>query len=223
MKQIWYFDEVDLFEVLCPYKYADHVRNNPPRSYHKNDFLFLPNETAKEIYLVVNGKVKVGYYDDEGNEFVKTYLSKGEILGEMAFLGQQAHHDFAQIAEEGTQVCKMSVEKARELARDYVPFSLEIHKKIGDNVRKLERRLEILFFKDSTKRLTELLKDLTEVYGKPCPKGKGILVAHGLTQQEMASLIATSRKTVAITLNEFEREGKIELGLGKFWLLKNFF
>ncbi len=219
MKKIWYFDEVDLFEVLCPYKYAKHVQHSPPMSYHKNDFLFLPNETANEIYLVVNGKVKVGYYDEEGNENVKTYLSRGEILGEMAFLGQSSHHDFAQATEEGTQVCKMSVEKARELARDYVPFTREIYKRIGDNIRKLERRLEILFYKDANKRLIELLKDLKDMYGKPCSKGKGILVEHSLTQQEMASLIATSRKTVAVMLNEFEREGKIEIGKGKFWVL----
>jgi CRP/FNR family cyclic AMP-dependent transcriptional regulator len=223
MKKIWYFEKVDLFEILCPYKYADHVKHHPPFSYHRNDFLFLPNDLAREIYLVTCGKVKVGYYDDEGNEYVKTYLSKGEILGEMAFLGQGVHHDFAQAAEEGTQVCKMSVEKARELARDYVPFSLEIHRKIGENIRKLERRLEILFFKDAHKRLIELLKDLKAMYGKPCPKGKGILVEHALTQQEMASLIATSRKTVAVILNEFERDGKIELGLKKFWVLNDAF
>lgn len=219
MKQLWYFEEVDLFEVLCPYKYATHVKHNPPMTYHKHDFLFLPNETSKEIYLVTEGKVKVGYYDDEGNEFIKTYLARGEILGEMAFLGQGSHRDFAQVIQEGTQVCKMSVEKARELARDYVPFSREIHKRIGDNIRKLERRLEILFFKDVNRRLLELLKDLKEMYGRPCANGKGIVVEHSLTQQEMASLIATSRKSVSVILNELEREGKIELALGKFWVL----
>lgn len=219
MKQLWYFEEVDLFEVLCPYKYADHVKHNPPMTYHKHDFLFLPNETSKEIYLVTEGKIKVGYYDDEGNEFIKTYLARGEILGEMAFLGQMSHRDFAQVIQEGTQVCKMSVEKAQELARDYVPFSREIHKRIGDNIRKLERRLEILFFKDVNRRLLELLKDLKEMYGRPCANGKGIVVEHSLTQQEMASLIATSRKSVSLILNELEREGKIELALGKFWVL----
>ena len=223
MKQIWYFDEVDLFEVLCPHKYADHVKQSPPMSYHKNDFLFLPNELSQEIYLVVNGKVKVGFYDEEGNENIKIYLSRGEILGEMAYLGEVSHRDFAQVLEEGTQVCKMSVEKVRDLARDYVPFSREIHKKIGNNVRKLERRLEILFFKDSTRRLIELLKDLKEMYEQPSPDGKGPLVVHSLTQQEMANLIATSRKTVAVTLNEFERIGKIELGQGKFWVLDESF
>lgn len=218
MKQIWYFEEVDLFEVLCPYKFAKHVQHSPPMTYHKNEFLFLPNEMAKEIYLVTEGKIKVGYYDDEGNEFIKTYLARGEILGEMAFLGQGLHRDFAQVVQEGTQVCKMSVEKARELARDYVPFSREIYKKIGENIQKLERRLEILFHKDVHRRLLELLKDLKEMYGKPCANGKGIVVEHSLTQQEMASLIATSRKSVSLILNELEREGEVELGLGKFWV-----
>ncbi len=218
MKEIWYFEDVDLFEILCPYKYADHIRQHNPSVYHKHDFLFLPNETAKEIFLVVEGKIKVGYYDDEGNELVKAYLSRGEILGEKAFLGEKAHKDFAQVIGDSAQVCKMTVEKAHDLARDYAPFSMKIHKKIGDNIKKLERRLEILFFKDVQKRLIELLKDLRDMYGAPCPKGKGILVNHSLTQQEMASLIGASRKSVSIMLNELEREGKLELAPGKFWV-----
>jgi len=220
MKSIWYFEDIDLFHILCPYKYADHIKYSPPTTYHRNDFLFLPNETSKEIFLITEGKVKVGYYDDEGNENIKTYLNRGELLGEMAFLGQMIHRDFAQATQEGTQVCKMSVEKARALARDYVPFSTEIHKRIGENVRKLERRLEILFFKDIKRRLIELLKDLTEMYAVPQENEDPnlIYVHHALTQQEMANLIATSRKSVSLLLNELEREGKIRQETGKFWV-----
>ena len=221
MKQIWFFSEIDLFDILCPYKFADHIKHSPSIGYHKNEFLFLPHETAAEIYLVLSGKVKVGYYDEEGNEHVKTYLTKGELLGEMAFLGQKNHRDFAQVAEEGTQICRMSADKARDLAREYVPFSREIHKKIGENIRKLERRLEILFYKDCTRRILELLKDLKATYGRSTPKG--ILVTHSLTQQEMASLIATSRKTVTLTLKEFERAGKIAVSSGKFLVLEESF
>jgi CRP-like cAMP-binding protein len=218
MKKIWYFEEVDLFELLCPYKYAQHIEHNPLTTYHKNDFLFLPNEEVTTIYLIAEGKIKVGYYDEEGNEIIKTYLTRGEILGEMVFLGYHAHRDFAQALQDGTQVCKVNAEQVRELARSYLPFSQVIYKKIGDNIRKLERRLEILFFKDINRRLLELLKDFKEMYGTPCPHGKGILVEHALTQQEMANLIAASRKSVSLILNRLEREGGIELGQGKFWI-----
>jgi CRP-like cAMP-binding protein len=219
MKQIWYFEEVDLFNILCPYKYADHIKHSPPSTYHKNDFLFLPNETSSEIFLITEGKVKIGFYDDDGNENIKIYLTRGELLGEMAFLGQMTHRDFAQATQEGTQVCKMSVEKARALARNYVPFSMENNKRIGENISKLERRLEILFFKEIKRRLIELLKDLTAMYGESPQDTPITYVNHSLTQQEMASLIATSRKSVSLMMNELEREGKLKQETGKFWIL----
>jgi hypothetical protein len=35
----------------------------------------------------------------------------------------------------------------------------------------------------------------------------------------MASLIATSRKSVSLMMNELEREGKLKQETGKFWIL----
>jgi len=214
-KQIWYFEDVDLYKILCPYKMAAHLKHHPYSRYGKNDFLFLPDEIASEIYLVADGKVKVGYYDDEGNEYIKAYLGKGELLGEISYLGKKRRHkDFAQCVSADTQICKMSSEKARQLARDYVPFAMEIHKRIAENVERLERRLEILFYKDARKRLEELLKDLHTMYQKEGTPDAW--THHGLTQQELANLIGCSRKTVSLMLNEFEREGLLELGNGKF-------
>ncbi len=216
-KEIWILQEVNLFEILCPNKYAKHVAHHPLPTYRKRDFIFLPNEIANDIFLVAKGKVKVGYYDDDGNEFIKAYLGQGELLGEMAFLGQSKHRDFAEVVEDGTQICRMSIEKARELGRDYVPFTFEIQKKIGENVRKLERRIEILFFKDAKKRLCELLRDLYQAYSKHFHDK--IVVEHNLTQQEMASLIGVSRKTASLLINELERENVLKQEWGRFVVL----
>ncbi|MCI4670368.1 MAG: Crp/Fnr family transcriptional regulator [Bacteroidia bacterium] len=213
-KKIWFFEEVDLYNILCPYKYDKHIRQHPLKAYEKNDFIFMPNEIASQIYLVAEGKVKVGYYDAEGNEHIKAYLGKGELLGETSYLGSNFHKDFAQVVSTETRICKMSSEKARELARDYVPFAIEIHKKIAQNVQRLERKLEILFYKDARKRLEELLKDLSIAHYSD--EKDNPWITHGLTQQEMASLIGCSRKTVSLLLNEFEREGLIELKNGQF-------
>ncbi len=218
-KSVWYLEEVDLYTILCPYKMANHLKTHPYDSFRQGDFIFLPDEVAKDIFLVAEGKVKVGYYDEDGNEYVKAYLHKGELLGEIAYLGQGRHKDFAQCVRNDTRICRMSAEKARELARGYVPFALEIHKKIADSVQRLERKLEILFYKDARKRLVELLKDLHQVYQDPMDQ-KG-WVSHDLTQGEMASLIGTSRKTVSLLLNAFEREGIIQLESGRFRLGEN--
>ncbi len=218
-KKVWYFEDVDLYTILCPYKMANHLETHPYACFHKNEFIFLQDEIANEIYLVAEGKVKLGYYDTEGNEYVKAFLHKGELLGEVSYLGSSRHKDFAQCVTNDTRICKMSAEKARKLSRDYVPFALEIHKKIADNVQRLERKLEILFFKDARRRLEELLKDLHDLYRAQDQDRQDGWVFHDLTQEELASLIGSSRKTVSLLLNEFERQGKIELGSGKFKLL----
>lgn len=218
-KKIWYFEDIDLYNILCPYKLDHHLQHHPLASFNKGDFLFLPDDIASEIFLIAEGKVKIGYYDMRGNEYIKAYLGRGELLGEIAYLSNQKHKDFAQCTSNGTKICRMSAERARELSRDYVPFALEIHKKIADNIQRLERKLEILFFKDVRIRLKELLKDLYDMNDKE--GNNKYWITHGLTQEEMASLIGTSRKTVSLLLNEFEREGKIQLGPGKFKFLQS--
>ncbi|MDX1907076.1 MAG: Crp/Fnr family transcriptional regulator [Bacteroidia bacterium] len=215
---IWYFEGVDLYHILCPYKYEKHLKDHPLSRYNKHEFIFMPHEVAQDIYLIAEGKVKIGVYDEAGNELILAYLGKGEIMGEMAYLGKGQRREFAQAMQAGTKICKMSAEKAQELSRDYVPFSLELNKKIADRIILLERRLEILFYKDVRRRLLELMKDLTTLY--PCPKEPG-WVHHGLTQQEIGSLIGASRKTVSLLLNELEKEGTILLALGRFKPLKS--
>ena len=169
--KVWYLEEFDFYEILCPYKMKDHVKKHPPNVYHKNDFLFMEDDSMHNILLIDNGKVKVGQYDEQGKENVIAFLGKGEILGQTALLGDKYHRYFAEVMEDGTQICKMSVNKARELSRDYVPFAIEMNRRINGHIRKLERRIEILLYKNVKTRLVEFLKDLAEEHGIPKDDG----------------------------------------------------
>ena len=151
-----------------------------------------------------------------GRSTLKPFLGKGEILGEMAFLGAPRHREFAEVMSNNTRVCKLNVEKARELARDHKPFSMEIHKRIGMRMRKLERRIEILLFKDARQRLEEFIRDMADEKGQP--KDGGLLIEHDFTQSNIASLIGTSRKTVSLLMNELEDEMQIEFGRKRIFI-----
>lgn len=215
-KNIWYFEEVDLYDILCPYKYNDHLKQHPLNCFNKNDFLFMEGDPAREIFLVADGKVKVGYYDNSGNEQVIAFLGRGEILGEMALFGTARHREFAQVMSDRTMICKLRVEKAQELARDYVPFSLTVTKRIGERAQRLERRLQILLFKDARQRLVEFIKDLCRDMGKPYRTGVKVML--DITQSDIAALIGSSRKTVSLLFTDLE-----EAGLVKFFGRKEFY
>ena len=207
-KSVWFLEEVDLFDIICPHKYNDFCEVHPMDCYNKSDFLFFPDDLSQDIYLIASGKVKVGYYDEEGKEYIRAILGKGEILGEKAFLGASKHTDFAEIIQNKTHICKLTVEKAQDLAKSHRPFHLEIYKRIGMRFRQMERRIEILLFKDARQRLEEFIKDLAYEQGKETKEG--ILVLHDLTQSDIANLIGTSRKTVSLLMNELENEMQIK-------------
>ncbi len=127
----------------------------------------MEQELCRDIILIDEGKVKLGHYDENGKENVITFLGKGEILGHMALMGETRHRTFAEVMEDGTQICKLSIQKAQELTRDYVPFAMEMNRRIGNHIRKLERRIEILLCKSARTRILGFLIDLANDYGRP--------------------------------------------------------
>lgn len=216
--EIWYLDNFDFYNILCPYKMEDHLKEKPNDTLKKNEFLFMEQDPCSEIILIDKGKVKIGHYDQDGNETVISFLGRGEILGQMALLGQTKHRAFAQVMEDGTQVCRMKVQKARELKRDYMPFALEINRRIGDHVRKLERRIELLMCKDIRTRMLEFLDDLGRDYGRE--RDGGIWISHNLTQTDIADLLGTSRKSASLCLNDLEKEGLIQFDRKHIFLVQ---
>ncbi len=207
-KGIWFFEEVDLYDILCPYKYNDHLKAHPLNCYNKQDFLFMEGDLVREIFLVAEGRVKIGYYDHDGNEQVIAFLGRGEILGEKALFGESRHREFAQVMADHTMICKLRLEKARELARDYVPFSLTLTKRFGERMQRLERRLQILLFKDTRQRLLELLKDLCRDVGTPYRTG--VKITLDINQSDIAALIGASRKTVSLLFTDLEEAGVVQ-------------
>lgn len=207
-KGVWFFEEVDLYEILCPYKYNDHLKVHPLSCYNKTDFLFMEGDPVREIFLITEGRVKVGFYDNEGNEQVISFLGRGEILGEVALFGQNRYKEFAQAVTDRTMICKLRVEKAQELVRDYVPFSLTLTKRFSERVQRLERHLQILLFKDARQRLVEFLKDLCRDFG--APYRTGVKITLEMTQSDIAALIGASRKTVSLLFTDLEEAGLVK-------------
>lgn len=207
-----------MYDILCPYKYADHLKTHPLETYKKEEFLFMEGDSVRDVFLIANGKVKVGYYDDVGNEYVRSFIGKGELLGEMALYGETRYRDFAQVTQNNTQICRLRVERALELARDYMPFALTLNKRMSERVQRMERRLQILLFKDARQRLMEFIKDLVRDHGEPY-RNQGKIVKLDITQGDMAALIGTSRKTISLLFTDLENEGVVKFyGRKELWV-----
>lgn len=175
-------------------------------TYKKDQFIYLPEDSATHIYMVANGRVKIGHYLENGDDVVTAILTKGEIFGELAMAGEEKRRDYAQAMEEAT-LCPLTTEELKELMYENKELSFKILKLIGLRIMKLERKLELLVFKDARTRIIEFLKDAAAWKG--IKVGFETMIQTRLTHKDIASLTGTSRQTVTTILNELKEKNLI--------------
>ncbi len=203
---LWYFESVNLYNVLCPHKVKTMADDHKFTEFKKEEYIYFPNEPSTHIYMVVSGRVKIGHYLDDGKEVVTAILSTGEIFGELALAGEDVRKDFAQ-AMDTVSICPLSIEDLKELMKENKELSFKILKLVGLRLMKLERKLELLVFKDARTRIIEFLKDSAEWKGKKV--GFETMIPTKLTHKDIASLTGTSRQTVTTILNELKEKNLI--------------
>ncbi len=210
MKSFWIFEDVNLFSMLCPHKFKAYKNSHKFYTYEKEDYIYFEEDTANKVYLIENGKVKIGYYTEGGEEVVKAILSKGELFGENAILGEEKRDEFAMSMDNSTSICPVGVDTMHDLMRDNRSFSFRVYKLIGFRIKRLERRLELIMFKDAETRVEEFLKELAKEYGYCCSKTGDTVIKHPYTQKDIAHLIGTSRPTFNSIMNKFKEANRID-------------
>jgi len=175
--------------------------------YKKDEFIYFPDQQATHIYMIVSGRVRIGNYQDDGKEIVTAILSTGEIFGELALAGEEMRKDYAQAIDANTTICPLSLTELKELMFENRELSFKVLKLIGLRLMKLERKLELLIFKDARTRIVEFLKDTAAWKGKKI--GFETMIPTRLTHKDIAALTGTSRQTVTTILNELKEKNLI--------------
>lgn len=212
-QQLWYLEGVELFGKLCPIKLENHTSTNLPRSFKAKELIYLPDQEAKHLHVVVKGRVKIGKYLPDGQEVIKAILGEGEVFGEMALAGENERKEFAEVMDDDTKICMLSIDELKSLMIKDGDLSLRIMKWMGLRLRKLERKVELLVFRDARTRVVEFLKDAACWKGKPV--GHEVMIKTKLTHSDIAKLTATSRQTVNEVLNQLRSEDQIYMERGK--------
>ena len=210
---LWYLEGLDLFGKLCPIKSKESDSVSKPAEYSAGDLIYIPEQNADELHMIVQGRVKIGKYLPDGKEVTIAILGEGEVFGEMALAGEEKRQNFAEALDKKTLICSLSLDELHRLMLDDKDMSIRIVKWMGLRIQKLERKVELLAFRDARSRIIEFLKDAAAWKGKPI--GHEVLIKTKLTHSDIAKLTATSRQTVSEVLNALRNEDQIYFERGK--------
>ena len=174
----------------------------------RSDILFREGEQGDRIYVIGEGKIKLGRSSVDGRENLLAILGPGEMFGELSLFDPGPRTATATAIAE-TQLIALGHDDLDSFLLGRPAVAANLLAALARRLRRTNEALADLVFTDVPGRVAKALLDLSTRFGRPADEG--ILVAHELTQEELAQLVGASRETVNKALADFASRGWIKL------------
>lgn len=179
-----------------------------PRDVAKDSQIVAQDEPGDALFVIARGRVKVGLVADNGREVILTLLKTGDFFGEMSLVDDLPRSANV-VAQEDSTVLVLKRDQFVEHIRNSPSTALNVMKELSGRLRRADEIIGNLATLDVYGRVAHIMIDLAKRDGEEVEAG--ILIRERPTQQEIASMIGTSRETVSRVLSEFQRRGFVEM------------
>lgn len=166
------------------------------------------DEPGDALFIIARGRVKVVLYGDNGREVILTILKAGEFFGEMSLVDDMPRSANV-ISSEDSTVLILKREQFIEYVKRSPAMALNIMAELSKRLRRADEIIGNLATLDVYGRVAHIMIELAKKDGEEVEEG--ILIRERPTQQDIASMIGTSRETVSRVLSEFQKRGFVEM------------
>jgi CRP-like cAMP-binding protein len=174
----------------------------------KGSILFKEGDDGEHLYVIVEGKIKLGTSSGDGRENLLSILGPGEMFGELSLFDPGPRTSSA-TAVTDAKVLSLSHGKVIPWLKQNPDVALQLLARLAQRLRRTNEAVGDLVFSDVPGRVAKALIDLGDRFGKT--SAEGLLVNHDLTQEELAQLVGASRETVNKALADFAGRGWLKL------------
>ena len=174
----------------------------------RGDVLFHEGDSGDRLYVVTDGKIKLGRTSADGRENLLAILGPGQMFGELSLFDPGPRSATATAVTPCTLMSLGHDELLRWL-EDQPSVARALLHQLAARLRKTSDVVADLVFSDVPGRVAKALLDLSRRFGRTADDG--IHVHHDLTQEELAQLVGASRETVNKALADFASRGWLRL------------
>jgi CRP/FNR family cyclic AMP-dependent transcriptional regulator len=175
--------------------------------FESDQMIFSRGDPGREIYLVLEGKIRLSILSSDGRELSFAHAGPGSIFGEIAAL------DGGERTAGATAITRV---QAMALPQRAMMEIIENNPKVGmaairflcTRLRETDQRLEAIALHRIEVRLARLLLSALKLQS-PTATGSNVPLDLGMYQGELALLIGASRPKVNIALTMLEDMGAI--------------
>jgi len=187
--------EIPLLKALSEQHLLTLNQSAHERSFCKKECIFTPEKQEDFILIVFKGKVRIYLSYPDGKEFTIAFLEPGDVYSSHS-------GTFAEAMEE-TIVWTIDIKAFRSFMLQDPVVLISMIKVLGESLVNTLGIIENLVFRDVGKRLASFLLQAAREKGETSEHGT--LVNLGLTVEEIASAVGTSRQTASTFLNRWQK------------------
>ena len=174
----------------------------------RGDVLFREGDEGDKLYIVTEGKVKLGRTSADGRENLLAILGPGQMFGELS-LFDPGPRSATVTAVTDTSFSSLSHEDLLRWLEGRPAVARGLLTQLAGRLRHANDVVADLVFSDVPGRVAKQLLELAKRFGDK--RDDGVHVHHDLTQEELAQLVGASRETVNKALADFAARGWIRL------------
>ena len=179
--------------------------------------LFEEGASGNQLYVILDGKIKLTRAAADGRENLLSVLGPGEMFGELSLFDPRPRTASA-TAVTDSRLAALAHDDLRSWLTGRPDVALHLLRALAQRLRRANDVMADLVFTDVPGRVAKALLDLSDRFGTP--QEDGLQVNHDLTQEELAQLVGASRETVNKALADFAARGWLQLSAKSVLLIE---
>ncbi len=200
-----------LLDALGPTVRAEVQELGIVRRHRRGAFLMLEGDRSDHVLLVRQGRIKIVGTTDDGQELLLAVRGPGELVGELnALAGGDAPRAASAVALDDVTVQSIAGADFLAFLGRHPELSLALLRDLARRLREATARHADAGGYDVLHRVARMLVDQAQRQGRPVDGG--LLVSDGLSQADLAGLVAASQKSVARALGVLRSRHLITTG-----------
>ncbi|WP_109433843.1 MULTISPECIES: Crp/Fnr family transcriptional regulator [Aquimarina] len=201
----WFLEGFNLFNKLGRITMMRMCEILEMENIDKGTTIQLLNSEEKSVFFLKRGTIKIV---DTSSDTVKYIVKKGNIFGELSLFDRQAANEEKAIALEDCIICYIEADRMEKIMEQHTSLKNGVLKVYGLRIKKLERRLRDLLYKDSAARIKEFIIDYIKEFGEL--ENDRVIAKNLLSHKDISHLTNTSRQTVSNTMSMFRKQEIID-------------
>lgn len=174
---------------------------------HKGDFIFEEGSTPKYYYQIINGGVKMSYYNQNGNEFIQGIFGKNRSFGEPPLLADLKYPANA-IAISTLSLYRVTKSNFKKLLYEDSEEHLAFTKMLSKRLYFKATMANGITSNSAQEAILSLLNYIkNDVYNCDTPLTSKI----ELTRKEIAGLTGLSIESTIRTIKKMEKESLLKI------------